>query len=163
VRRAFDKYIDCGQLQRGFLRLKCRSCGDESLVAFSCKRRGICPPCAARRAAEIAAHLCDNVLPAVAYRQWTISCPFPLRFRLARDAPLRHEVLALAVEAISKKLRELCGEPAGETGCIGLVQNFGNSLNLNLHLHLVAGDGVWLAAGTGGAAGAEAAPNLKEE
>lgn len=31
-------------------RVRCGSCGDEHLVGFSCKRRGVCPSCTSRRA-----------------------------------------------------------------------------------------------------------------
>ena len=42
----------------------------DKLVAFSCKRRGFCPSCGARRMAQTAAHLVDHVIPQVAVRQW---------------------------------------------------------------------------------------------
>ena len=40
------------------------------LVAFSCKRRGFCPSCGARRMAETAVHLVEHVLPEQPIRQW---------------------------------------------------------------------------------------------
>jgi len=40
-----------------------RSCHAEHLVAFSCKRRGFCPSCGARRMAKSAALLVDEVFP----------------------------------------------------------------------------------------------------
>ena len=52
------------------LRSRCAGCGHEKLVAFSCKRRGICPSCGARRMAESAAWLVDRVIPKVPVRQW---------------------------------------------------------------------------------------------
>lgn len=51
-----------------------------ALVAFSCKRRGFCPSCGARRMAESAALLVDEVLPEQPMRQWVLSFPFQLRF-----------------------------------------------------------------------------------
>jgi hypothetical protein len=36
-------YLACGILANGFARVRCSSCGDEMLVAFSCKGRGFCP------------------------------------------------------------------------------------------------------------------------
>ncbi len=51
--------------------------------AFSCKRRGFCPSCGARRMAETAALLSDEVFPDVPLRQWVISFPFPLRYLFA--------------------------------------------------------------------------------
>ncbi|HFR4610574.1 TPA: transposase zinc-binding domain-containing protein, partial [Klebsiella pneumoniae] len=35
----------------------CEHCRAERLVAFSCKKRGFCPSCGARRMAESARHL----------------------------------------------------------------------------------------------------------
>jgi hypothetical protein len=57
VKDEFDAFLECGILAHGFLRLRCGDCGHEKLVAFSCKRRGFCPSCGARRMAETAAHL----------------------------------------------------------------------------------------------------------
>ena len=51
VKDEFDDFLDCGILAHGFLRLRCGDCGHEKLVAFSCKRRGFCPSCGARRRA----------------------------------------------------------------------------------------------------------------
>ena len=56
VKEEFDAFLDCGILARGFLRLRCADCAHEKLVAFSCKRRGFCLSCGARRMAETAAH-----------------------------------------------------------------------------------------------------------
>jgi ribosomal protein S27E len=79
VQREFDEYLNCGRLEQGFLRVHCESCHTEQLVAFSCKRRGFCTSCGARRMAESAAHLVDEVLPEAPIRQWVLSFPYPLR------------------------------------------------------------------------------------
>jgi ribosomal protein S27E len=63
VEREFDDFLRCGRLEHGFLRVVCGDCKHEKLVAFSCKRRGFCPSCGARRMAESAALLVDDVLP----------------------------------------------------------------------------------------------------
>jgi ribosomal protein S27E len=62
VEREFDEFLRCGRLENGFLRVVCGDCKHEKLVAFSCKRRGFCPSCGARRMAESAALLVDDVL-----------------------------------------------------------------------------------------------------
>ena len=49
VQREFEDYRKCGRLDYGFLRVCCSVCHAEKLVAFSCKRRGLCPSCGARR------------------------------------------------------------------------------------------------------------------
>jgi hypothetical protein len=43
--------------------------------------------------ADTAAWLVDRVLPFVPVRQWVLTLPFPLRFRMAYDARLTSEVL----------------------------------------------------------------------
>ena len=52
------------------------------------ERRGFCPSCGARRMAESAALLVDEVLPHEPMRQWVLSFPFQLskfaRFMLTR-------------------------------------------------------------------------------
>jgi Transposase zinc-binding domain len=45
VRNEFERYLDCGQLCRGFALLKCEVCQEQKLVAFSCKGRAFCPLC----------------------------------------------------------------------------------------------------------------------
>ena len=64
VKDEFDAYLECGILAHGFLRLRCADCGHDKLVAFSCKRRGFCPSCGARRMSQSAAHLVDHVIGA---------------------------------------------------------------------------------------------------
>ena len=71
------KCVECGILAHGFLRLRCGDCGHDKLVAFSCKRRGFCPSCGARRMAQTAAHLVEHVIPHVPVRQWVLSLPIP--------------------------------------------------------------------------------------
>jgi hypothetical protein len=43
VEREFEKFLACGLLCHGFVRVRCDTCAEERLVAFSCKTRGFCP------------------------------------------------------------------------------------------------------------------------
>ena len=71
VTKEFEAFLKCGVLAHGFLRFRCVDCKHERLVAFSCKKRGFCGSCGARRMAETAAHLTDNVFPtSTIIRQW---------------------------------------------------------------------------------------------
>ncbi len=36
ARKELEAYLECGQLCRGFARLRCEECGESQLVAFSC-------------------------------------------------------------------------------------------------------------------------------
>ncbi len=83
VTQEFKDYFACGRLEYGFLRVKCRGRRHEQLLAFSCKCRGFCPSCGARRMVETSAHLVDHVIPNVPVRQWVLSFPWPLRLLFA--------------------------------------------------------------------------------
>ena len=79
VRREVEGYLRCGLLEHGCVRLRCEGCDEEIVVAFSCKARGFCPSCVARRMADVATHLVDEVLPEVPVRQWVCTLPWALR------------------------------------------------------------------------------------
>ncbi|HVH45613.1 MAG TPA: transposase zinc-binding domain-containing protein, partial [Labilithrix sp.] len=63
VEAEFREYLRCGVFAHGFLRARCEACEHDLLVAFSCKKRAVCPSCAGRRMANEAATLVDRVLP----------------------------------------------------------------------------------------------------
>ena len=151
VQQEFDAYLKCGRMEAGFLRVRCEQCHAEKLVAFSCKRRGFCPSCGARRMAETAALLADEVLPERPLRQWVLSLPHALRFLLATDPAALTLVLGEAYRAISRHLLHKAGlaRSGGATGAVTLVQRFGLALNLNVHFHMLFLDGVYVRAGSG--------------
>ena len=55
VRTECEAYLRCGIHHYGFLRVRCpkAGCKFEHAVPFSCKKRGFCPGCGHKRAAEI--------------------------------------------------------------------------------------------------------------
>jgi len=77
VKDEFEAFLECGIRAHGFMRLRCAQCAHEKQFAFSCKRRGFCPPCGARRMAEAVAYLVDQVISRVLVRQWVLSFPIP--------------------------------------------------------------------------------------
>jgi ribosomal protein S27E len=146
VHREFEAYLKCGRLEHGFLRVRCDKCHFERLVAFSCKKRGFCPSCGARRMAETAALLADEVFPDVPLRQWVISFPFPLRYLFAAHPQAMGKVLGIVYRAISTHLIHKAGFSLkdGATGAVTLIQRFGSALNLNIHFHILFLDGVYV-------------------
>ncbi|MDP3086426.1 MAG: transposase [Rubrivivax sp.] len=145
VKDEFDAFLECGILAHGFLRLHCADCGHDKLVAFSCKRRGFCPSCGARRMAQTAAHLMDHVIPHVPVRQWVLSLPIPLRLLLAAQPKLVTPVLQVVHRVITRHLLGQAGLKSEEadSGAVTLIQRFGSAANLNIHLHCLVLDGVY--------------------
>ncbi len=141
----FDAFLSCGILAHGFLRLRCNGCMEEKLVAFSCKRRGICPSCGTRRMNEAAAYLVDHVIPRVPVRQWVLSFPIPLRSLFAVHPELLAPILQIIHRAIATFLFKQTGQKREQaaTAAVTLIQQFGSAANLNIHLHALVLDGVY--------------------
>jgi len=146
VAEEFEAYLRCGILAWGFVRLKCDQCEGEMALAFSCKKRGWCPSCCAKRKTEAAMHLTENVLPFVAYRQYVVSFPIPLRYWLQMNRRLYSKVHSLVIKElhryyIEKAKSEGIKDPT--PGSISFSQRFGSALNLNPHMHVLMCDGVY--------------------
>ena len=135
-----SEVLQCGILAHGFLRLGCDTCPKELLLPFSCKRRGFCPSCAARRMAQTAAHLVVPVLPWVPTRQWVVSVPVPLRYWMAASQELTAQVHTIIRTTIGQYYMNQAvtrGVPRDQVqpGSVTFMQRFGSALNLNLHFH----------------------------
>ena len=150
VIREFEAYLKCGLPQYGFLRLKCKDCSEEKVVAFSCKKKGFCISCAGKRQVECASHLIDNVLPFVPYRQVVVSFPIPLRHWMNWNKKLLGKIHRLVIDEISRyymgKAKEL-GIHSPKPGSITFLQRFGSAADLNIHAHILCADGVWYESG----------------
>lgn len=144
VEKEFDEFLKCGRLEHEFLRVVCDDCKHEKLVAFSCKKRGFCPRCGARRMAESAALLVDDVLHGYPVRQWVLSLPTPLRLLLARYPKELSKALQIIHRAISTDIIHRSGylKKQAKTGAVTYIQRFGSALNLNIHFHMLFLEGV---------------------
>ncbi|MBI3201126.1 MAG: transposase [Myxococcales bacterium] len=144
VERELRAYLKCGILAHGFFHATCKSCGAEIVVAFSCKRRGVCPSCNARRMCSTAAHLVDSVFPDVPVRQWVLSVPYELRLTLARRADAFGALIRIFDQEVLRFLERASGVRGAKGGGVSFPQRFGGSLNLNTHVHAVFPDGVFV-------------------
>lgn len=98
--RADNTAIGITQMISVFLGVVCSDCKGEQLVAFSCKHRGFCPSCGARRMAESAVLLVDDVLRGYPIRPWVRSLPIPHRLLLARYSSELSKVIPITHPAI---------------------------------------------------------------
>ncbi len=144
------RYLDCGVAEAGFARLKCDDCGSERLLALSCKQRGICPSCDAKRAAAFAAFLKDELLENVGHCLWTFTLPKMLRPYFMRQRELLGDLARLAYETYqgvdarsrrrpSRPPRRRCG-PADVWKCSQSTSPCSlpcHAMNANTHLHVL--------------------------
>lgn len=151
VTREFEEYLRCGILEHGLVHLCCERCGHAMVVAFSCKRRGFCPSCTARRMSDVAAHLVEEVLPDVPIRQWVCSLPWRLRTALAYDKDLCADVIDAFISSLTRSLRRRAKKHLGLrsmedalTGAVTFIQRSDSALRLNVHAHTLSMDGVYV-------------------
>jgi hypothetical protein len=148
VVRSVEEFLSCGRLEGGFARLRCPKCHAEHLVAFSCRQRGICSSCQAKRAALFAEKLTGGILAPVPHRHWTFSIPRVLRGLVERDHKLLGLLSQTAYASILKAFQALFERTDVRPGCVIALQTFGAYAgNWNPHAHAIISDGVFTAEG----------------
>lgn len=143
----FYEYLGCGDLKQGFARVRCRECGHEYLLAYSCKRRYYCTSCHTRRAVAFAEWQYGTVLWSVAHRQIVLTIPKMLRAYFRYDRRLLGDLCRVAAEVLAVSFRVLLGKPEADPGLVICVHTFGNLLNFHPHLHVMAKDGAFTSDG----------------
>ena len=128
-------------LRFGAVRYRCQNCGEDLFVAFSCKRRGLCPSCDAKRAAIAVYNASERLLPAAGYRQWVLVVPKRLRFFINRRPDLPGGLSGILAREIELYLIRKSGR--GDPGQFHFIQRAGSTLNLHMHIHAVVSDGVF--------------------
>ncbi len=98
--RAVAAYLDCGLFESGFARVQCPNCKVEFLVAFSCRCRGLCPSCSAKRAAIFSELLQHKILADMPHAQWVFSIPKMLRPYFLYHQELLGDLARLAYETV---------------------------------------------------------------
>ena len=142
VLRSLDSYLNCGIIAHGAARARCPECNNSILVAFSCKKRGVCPSCGAKRAVIFAEHIAEEVLKKVPHRHVTWTIPKIIRpyFKFKR---MNSWILYRAAwETVKEMYRAVI--PEGTAGGIMVLQTAGESLRFNPHLHSLITDGAML-------------------
>ena len=100
VEKVIHRYLDCGDLSHGFARVRCKDCGHEYLLAFSCKRRHFCPSCHQKRVVEFGEWLCLDVLKKILHRHFVFSVPKMLRRYFLYDRKLLASLSRCAWESL---------------------------------------------------------------
>ena len=97
--------------------------------------------------ADTSARLVDDVFSDGApVRQWVLSLPIQIRYRLAYDGKLLSDVLRVYLRVVKgwyRKQGKLLGVKEPGWGVVTFAQRFGSALNLNPHFHNMALDGIY--------------------
>ena len=130
-------YLDCGRLHGGFARIRCPKCLAEHLLAFSCRTRGLCGSCQAKRSAVFAEWLVEDVLLDVPHRHVVFTIPKALRGLIERERKLHGLMAKAAWETLCEMLAKAACESGGVPGVVASLQTFG-SYGASFHPHLHA-------------------------
>ena len=142
------KFLECGDLHRGFARLACYGCRYQAILAYSCKCRLFCPSCQQKRILLFAEWLDTRILDQVCHNQYVFTIPKLLR-PIFKYHPKDLGLLCKAAwQAIKEMFREVASDPAALPGVVISVQSYGASLNFHPHIHAIAASGVWSADGS---------------
>ena len=126
--RAVAAYLDCGLFESGFAIVRCPVCKAEFHVAFSCRCRGLCPSCSAKRAAIFSEMLEHQILADVPHAQWVFSIPKMLRPYFLYHRELLGDLARLAYETVREMMAAASDEPDARPGMVAVIQTFGSSL-----------------------------------
>src|SRR5208283_6175386 len=138
------KFLDCGNLERGFARVRCDHCEHEYLLAFSCKSRWFCPSCHQKNVQATARFILDQVVAAVPHRHYVLAIPRMLRPYFQRHRHLLKRLCTLAQESLCEYLRTALDCPQGVPGIIMTLHTFGEYLDFHPHIHALVADGLLL-------------------
>ena len=105
VTTTIEKFLACGDLREGFARVRCPSCRHEFCVAFSCRRRCLCPSCHQKRALVMAEHIARDLCAPVPHRQFVFTIPKRLRIFFRFDRRLLGELPRLAWQTVLEVYR----------------------------------------------------------
>ena len=123
------RYLDCGVLEAGFVRVRCEDCRAEYLLALSCKTRYFCPSCHAKRLACWTQWLGDELLAPVPHRQMVFVLPKRLRPYFQWRRKLLGELARIAARTATDIVRATLDEPELSVGIALCIQTDGSLLN----------------------------------
>ena len=138
------KFLHCGDLARGFARIRCDHCQHEYLLAFSCKSRWFCPSCHQKNVQTTARFILERVAAPVPHRHYVLAIPRMLRPYFQRHRHLLKRLCALANESLTEYLRTALECPKGVPGVIMTLHTFGEYLDFHPHVHALVADGLFV-------------------
>lgn len=147
ITEVVNKFLDCGDLEHGFARVRCDHCKHEYLLAFSCKGRWFCPSCHQKKVQLFGALLTETVLYPVPHRHLTLCMPKMLRPYFRYDRHLLKDLCRIAHQCTIEFMRTTLELPDGIPGIVMTIHTFGEYLDFHPHLHALVADGLFARSG----------------
>jgi hypothetical protein len=107
---------------------------------FSCRTRGFCPSCHAKRLEEWGEWMRETLLLDVPHRQVVFTIPKMLRIFFKFKRRLLGDLCRCALRALTRYFEVVTGS-ALTPGVIAVIQTFGDRINLHPHLHFLVTEG----------------------
>ena len=133
VSKSFEAYLQCGILAHGCARATCDSCGHSEFIAFSCKKRGVCPSCDAKRSVLFAENLVNNVLLPASHQHLVFTIPKRIRPYFKFDRSNLQFLYSAAWQSLKSLVLELY--PDATPAAVLALHSAGELLNWHPHLH----------------------------
>ena len=140
IKDVVERYLDCGNPRCGFARIRCPDCGEERLLMFSCRTRGFCPSCHAKRLEEWGEWMREELLLDVPHRQVVFVIPRMLRIFFKYKRRLLGSLSHAAVASLLKYFQATTGREL-VPGVVAAIQTFGDRINFHPHLHFLVTEG----------------------
>ena len=129
VQEVVEKYLDCGNPKNGFARIKCKDCGIERLLMFSCHGRGFCPSCHSKRREEWGEWMREELVLDVPHRQVVFTIPKMLRIFFKYNRSLLSGLCLCGKKVLVKYFKAVTGSEI-IPGIITIIQTYGCKIKL---------------------------------
>ncbi|MGQ9673842.1 MAG: transposase zinc-binding domain-containing protein [Candidatus Aminicenantales bacterium] len=130
IKEVVERYLDCGNPRCGFARIRCPDCGEERLLMFSCRTRGFCPSCHAKRLEEWGEWMREELLLDVPHLKVVFTIPRMLRIFFNYKRRLLGSLCRAAVQALIKYFLAATSTEL-VPGVVASIQTFGKKINLH--------------------------------
>jgi len=148
LKEGMVRYLACGDLHEGFARIRREKCGLERTLAFSCKRRYMCPSCHQKRSVAFGEWVLTHVLPPLPYRHFPLSIPKILRRLFLRDRSLLADLSRCGWQALKSVMQAAVPEADPQPVPLVATQSFGEfAERFHPHLHILAPYGAFYGKG----------------
>jgi hypothetical protein len=130
IKEVVERYLDCGIPRCGFTRIRCLGCGEGRLLMFSCRTRGFCPSCHAKRLEESGEWMREEILLDVPHRQVVFTIPRMVRIFFKYRRRLLGELCQAAMWALRIYFDVVAGQKLVR-GVVAVIQPFGQKINFH--------------------------------